>query len=104
TFTANGTQVIGTGTLSTTSNVTTATLTLTTPLAPGTYPIVATYTGDGNFLSSASSPALSQVVNPPPPTITLNPTNQTVTTPGTATFTAAASGATSVQWQSEAPG
>ncbi len=104
TFTANGTQVIGTGMLSTTANVTTATLTLTTPLSPGTYSVVASYPGDGNFGSSASSPALSQVVNPPPPTITQDPSSQTVTAPAPATFTAAATGATSVQWQSEAPG
>ncbi|MGO9018679.1 MAG: Ig-like domain-containing protein, partial [Syntrophobacteraceae bacterium] len=54
----NGATSIGTGTLSSG----TASLT-TSSLGVGTQSITATYGGDGNYSSSSSSTALSQVVN-----------------------------------------
>src|SRR5207245_250304 len=48
---------------------TTATSSNFTPLAPGTYRVIATYSGDANYLGSASScadPAEAEVVNKAP--------------------------------------
>ncbi len=98
TFTAaGGADTLGTANVSTTGGVTTAGLQIT--LTTGTYDVVATYSGDQTFAGSASSPATVVTVNPPAPGITQQPTNQSVTAPAAATFTAGASGATSVQWQ-----
>ena len=61
-----------------------------------------------NSQGSATSNAATLTVNPPlvAPVITTQPADVTVTAPGTATFTAAASGnpAATYQWSSEAPG
>jgi hypothetical protein len=59
TFADNGTT-IGTGTLSTSNGVTSATFS-TSSLAVGSHPITATYAGDGNF--TGSSDALTQSVD-----------------------------------------
>jgi hypothetical protein len=61
TFLDNGTS-IGTGPVSTTGGVTTATLTTST-LPVGSHPLTASYGGDSNYSGSTSTPALSQVVN-----------------------------------------
>jgi len=57
----DGTTSLGTSNLNT-SNPRTATYS-TSSLTVGTHPITATYSGDTNFTTSTSSPALSQVVN-----------------------------------------
>jgi hypothetical protein len=98
TFTADsGADTLGTASVSTTAGVSTAQLQVT--LTTGTYDVVAAYGGDQTFAASSSSPALPVTVNPPPPSITQQPLNQAVTAPAAASFTAAASGATGVQWQ-----
>jgi hypothetical protein len=61
TFKDNGTA-IGTGTLSTTAGVTTASFTTTTALTVGSHNITAVYNGDSNFTTSTSA-ALVQNVN-----------------------------------------
>jgi hypothetical protein len=71
TFFDNGTQ-IGTGSLSTTGAITTATFT-TSALTAGTHPITASYDGDGNYQPSArSSPPLDQVVDAPQNTLKIS--------------------------------
>ena len=82
--------------------------------APGTYYWVASYSGDGlNQASSSSCGSEVETVTAPAcvaaPSITTNPSNQIVTAPAAATFTAAGStpancAAPSVKWSSEAPG
>jgi hypothetical protein len=57
----DGATIIGSGTLSTTAGVTTATFS-TTSLAVGTHSMTAVYNGDSSFNGSTSS-AVSQVVN-----------------------------------------
>ncbi len=57
----DGTTALGTGSLSTSGGVTTATFT-TSSLAVGAHSITASYGGDGHFLGSASS-ALTQYIN-----------------------------------------
>jgi hypothetical protein len=56
----DGTVVIGTGTINTTTHKATFT---TSSLATGTHSITAVYAGNGNFVGS-TSPVLHQVVNP----------------------------------------
>jgi hypothetical protein len=69
-------------------------------LAVGTYPISYSYPGDANF-KGATGYATARVVPALAPKITLQPTDETVSAPDPAVFTAAASGnpTPSVQWQ-----
>jgi hypothetical protein len=60
----DGSSNIGQGTLSTTSGVTSANFSTST-LTVATHTVTASYSGDGNFLTSTSV-NLTQVVNPPP--------------------------------------
>ncbi|MGO9957198.1 MAG: IPT/TIG domain-containing protein, partial [Solirubrobacteraceae bacterium] len=90
---------------------TTGTLTVSpTSLSQSGTEYEATFT---NAFGSTTTAAATLTVNPPAcaaaPSITTNPSNQTVTAPATATFTAAAStpancAAPTVQWSSQAPG
>ncbi len=87
----DGTIPLGTGTLSTTGGLTTATLT-SYVLPVGSQSITAQYTsGDSNFAASAASAALSQVVNKASTsTIVVSSVNTTVFSQST-TFTATVS-------------
>jgi hypothetical protein len=69
-FTANGTTISGCSAVALSASPT-ATCT-TTALPAGTSAIVATYSGDSNNQSSTSSPALNQVINKAPLTVTAN--------------------------------
>ncbi len=93
TFFDNGTM-IGTGTLSTTAGVTTATFP-TSSLTVGTHPITASYGGDSNYKPSpVSSPALNQVVNIGDTSTTTLASSANPSTFGqSVTFTATVSGA-----------
>jgi Bacterial Ig-like domain (group 3)/Divergent InlB B-repeat domain len=86
TFYDNGSQ-IGTGGLSTTAGVTTATYT-TSALTVATHPITATYGGDSNYTSSSSGPALDQVVNKVVTTTSVGSSLNPSTSGQSVTFTA----------------
>ena len=60
TFATNGTP-IGTTAMLNTSGV--ATTTFGSTLLPGSYPVIASYSGDTNFLPGANSPAVTLIVN-----------------------------------------
>jgi hypothetical protein len=103
---AGGADVLGTAPVSTAAGTTAAELELA--LSAGTYQVVATYSGDGNFDGSASSPAVDLTVTAPTcsanPTVRTNPASRSVTQPAAASFTAAATDRAgchtlSVQWQ-----
>ena len=106
-FTADsGADLLGTAPVSTAAGTTAAELELA--LSAGTYQVVATYSGDGNFDGSASSPAVDLTVTAPTcsanPTVRTNPASRSVTQPAAASFTAAATDRAgchtlSVQWQ-----
>ncbi len=94
TFT-DGSATLGTGTLSTTAGVTTATLTttLSAPLSVGTHSLTATYGGDSNFKPSApSSPATSEVVNKAATTTTVAASASPITFGQSETYTATVTG------------
>jgi hypothetical protein len=85
TFTDAGTT-LGTGTLSTSGGVTTATFT-TSLLAVGTHSLVAGYSGDNNH--DASSGSLSQVINPGLlDHLVISPASAVITAGGSQTYTA----------------
>lgn len=67
-----------------------------TPAAP-----TFTYTGSASTSGPVGFVVLTEVA---PPTITVQPTDQTVTEPATATFSATVTGATALQWQTRAAG
>jgi Ricin-type beta-trefoil lectin domain/Immunoglobulin I-set domain len=81
------------------SGATSTTLSFTTALSQNGYQYRAVFT---NSAGTATTTAATLTVNSPtPPTITTQPTNQTVSAGQTATFTAAATGSPTptVQWQ-----
>lgn len=76
----------------------------TVPVTTGSGTAVAptyAYTGSASTSGPVGFVVLTEV---PPPSISVQPTNQTVTEPATATFSVTASGATGYQWQQLAPG
>ncbi len=83
---SDGNSVLGTGTLSTSNGVTSATFT-TASLAVGGHPITASYGGDGNFGNSTSQ-TLSQTVNQAATTLSLGSTPNPSIHGQTVTFTA----------------
>jgi hypothetical protein len=83
---SDGSTTLGTGTLSTSGGVTTATFT-TSLLAVGTHSLVAGYSGDNNH--DASSGSLSQVVNPGAlDHLVLSPASATIIAGGSQTYSA----------------
>ncbi len=96
-----GSTVIGTATTSNTVNNGQASVSyaLPTGLAAGTYTIDAVYNGGPDFTGSFDAAHALTVLLAP--TVTTNPTNQTVTAGQSAAFTAAANGnpTPTVQWQ-----
>jgi hypothetical protein len=92
-------------TFSNVSGATSTTLSFTTALSQNGYQYRAVFT---NSAGTATTTAATLTVNnsPTPPTITTQPTNQTVTAGQTATFTAAATGSPTptVQWQVSSDG
>ena len=94
TFT-DGSSTLGTGTISTASGSSVATFS-TTALAVGTHSITASYSGDGNYLTSTTSGPLSQVVNKAPTTTTVVASASPITFGQSDTYTATVSGPTGV--------
>ncbi len=97
TATGGATVTLTPSTLTTVTTSTTVTVTNASSLAPGTYTVTVT---------GVSAPAPNQSVNidfiivpAVGPTITTQPTTQTVCVGSTATFTSASPAATSFQWQ-----
>jgi uncharacterized protein YjbI with pentapeptide repeats len=80
-------------------NTTTGVATLAPTVAAGVWTVIAHYLGSTPYTQSTSSGKSLQVGTAP--SVTTNPTDQTVVVNGTATFTAAASGdpAPTVMWQ-----
>jgi autotransporter-associated beta strand protein len=72
----------------------------TSTLALGQHDIMVSYVGDSNYFAGISL-ALPVTVTPIAPSVTTDPTNQTVVAGSTASFTAAASGypTPTVQWE-----
>ena len=62
----------------------------TLPLAIGTHPLTAVYSGDTNFLGS-TSPVLNQVVNPATLTVSISSSANPATLGAPVTFTASVS-------------
>ncbi len=85
-----------------------ATLTIAAgALSDGTHELFAVYGGDGTFAASQSPMVIQSVSSAPTiPTITSQPTDQSVNAGSTATFTAAASGypTPTVHWQQSSNG
>ncbi len=93
----------GSGTFSNVSGATSTTLSFTTALSQNGNQYRAVFT---NSAGTATTTAATLTVNNAPtlPTITTQPANQTVTAGQTATFTAAATGSPTVQWQMSTAG
>ena len=91
TFTPTGTlQVKDAGVVVLTAPVSGTGVWFTLPLAIGTHPLTAVYSGDSNFPGS-TSPVLNQVVNPSTPTVSISTSANPATLGAPVTFTASVS-------------